>query len=70
MGKGVKEKVANVRLRTGQIEKSGEQYRIETIKKKKERKMGNITVIYNEFEQKLVKVPDKEKKKKRKTKRK
>lgn len=70
MGKGVGEKIANVRLKSSQIDREGDQYRVETIKKKKERKVGNITVTYNEFEQKLVKVPEKEKKKKGKKKRK
>lgn len=70
VGKGVGEKIANVRLKSSQIDREGDQYRVETIKKKKERKVGNITVTYNEFEQKLVKVPEKEKKKKGKKKRK
>lgn len=70
VGKGVGEKIANVRPKSSQIDREGDQYRVETIKKKKERKVGNITVTYNEFEQKLVKVPEKEKKKKGKKKRK
>lgn len=70
MGKGVKEKVASSRLRPRYANVGGEQYRVETIKKRKERKVGDTTVIYNEFEQKLVKLPDKEKKKKNRKKRK
>lgn len=70
MGKDVKAKIANSRSRPRYINVDGEQYRVETIKKKKERKVGNITVTYNEFEQKLVKLPDKEKKKKGKKRRK
>lgn len=70
MGKDVKAKIANTRSRPRYIDVDGEQYRVETIKKRKERKAGNTTVIYNEFEQKLVKLPDKEKKKKGRKKRK
>lgn len=70
MGKDVKAKIANTRSRPRYVNVDGEQYRVETIKKKKERTVGNTTVIYNEFEQKLVKVPEKEKKKKGKKKRK
>lgn len=70
MGKDVKEKIANARLKSSQLYRSGKQYRVETIKKKKERKVGNITVTYNEFEQKLVEVLEKEKKKKGRKKRK
>lgn len=70
MGKGVKEKIINARSRPRYVNVDGEQYRVETIKKKKERKVGDITVTYNEFEQKLVKLPDKDKKKKGRKKRK
>lgn len=70
MGKDVKAKIANSRLRPRYINVDGKQYRVETIKKRKERKVGNTTVIYNEFEQKLVKLPDKEKKNKGRKKRK
>lgn len=70
MGKGVKEKIVNTRSRPRYVNVDGEQYRVETIKKRKERKVGNTTVIYNEFEQKLLKLPDKEKKKKGRKKRK
>lgn len=70
MGKDVKEKIANARLKSSQLYRNGKQYRVETIKKKKERKVGNITVTYNEFEQALVEMPEKEKKKKGRKKRK
>lgn len=70
VGKDVKAKIASTRSRPRYVNVDGEQYRVETIKKRKERKVGDTTVIYNEFEQKLVKLPDKEKKKKGKKKRK
>lgn len=70
MGSGSHYTPETVTLRPSQIYRNGKQYRVETIKKKKERKVGNITVTYNEFEQKLVEVPEKEKKKKGRKKRK